>query len=286
MPRGLSLHIGLNELDPNHYAGWNGKLNACEADAEDMRDIAHSCGYEQELLLTKQATREAVLAWLGKAVETLQSGDILLLTYSGHGGQLPDLSGDEPDRIDETWCLYDGQLVDDELYGLYGRLRAGVRGFVLSDSCHSGTVLKKIYYEALSGAAWTGPASRPTGPESGSYKFMPAELARRVYKQNREQYDTLLKSAYGAKEIKNSAEIAACVRLISGCQDNQYSLDGTFNSAFTAELLAVWNNGKFDGGYSAFHRAIQAKLPPSQSPNHFVIGPSKPDFDRQRPFTI
>ena len=30
---GLSLHVGLNAVDPAHYAGWSGPLNACEADA-------------------------------------------------------------------------------------------------------------------------------------------------------------------------------------------------------------------------------------------------------------
>lgn len=34
MSKGYSLNIGLNAVDPNHYAGWDGELNACEADAE------------------------------------------------------------------------------------------------------------------------------------------------------------------------------------------------------------------------------------------------------------
>ena len=29
--RALSLHIGLNKVDPGHYAGWDGELFACEA---------------------------------------------------------------------------------------------------------------------------------------------------------------------------------------------------------------------------------------------------------------
>ena len=33
--KGVSLHVGLNKVDPQHYAGWSGPLNACEADAED-----------------------------------------------------------------------------------------------------------------------------------------------------------------------------------------------------------------------------------------------------------
>ena len=40
MARGIALTIGLNSVDPKHYAGWSGELNACEADAEDMASIA------------------------------------------------------------------------------------------------------------------------------------------------------------------------------------------------------------------------------------------------------
>ena len=45
MPSGLSLHMGLNAVDPKHYAGWPGELVACEADARDMRAIAKSKGF-------------------------------------------------------------------------------------------------------------------------------------------------------------------------------------------------------------------------------------------------
>jgi hypothetical protein len=46
MPHGMSLHIGLNSVDPNHYEGWDGTLVACENDANDMQKIASSLGYE------------------------------------------------------------------------------------------------------------------------------------------------------------------------------------------------------------------------------------------------
>jgi len=58
---------------------------------------------------------------------------------------VPDRNGeDEEDRSDETWVAYDRQIVDDELYALWGKFAAGVRIFVLSDSCHSGTVARGI----------------------------------------------------------------------------------------------------------------------------------------------
>ena len=33
--------------------------------------------------------------------------------------QVPDLNGGEADTQDETWCLYDGEIVDDQLWLLY-----------------------------------------------------------------------------------------------------------------------------------------------------------------------
>ncbi len=60
MANGISLHLGLNSVDPNHYDGWNGQLAACEADAKDMEAIAKKKGFSTtNLLLTKQAT----VAW-------------------------------------------------------------------------------------------------------------------------------------------------------------------------------------------------------------------------------
>lgn len=142
-PTGYALAIGLNMVDPAHYAGWDGQLFGCEPDANDMYEIASSQGLKAEILLTSQATREKVLEKLGSFAETLKPGDLLVVSYSGHGGQLPDHNGDETnDGLDETWCLYDGQLIDDELYGAWMKFKAGVRILVFSDSCHSGTVLK------------------------------------------------------------------------------------------------------------------------------------------------
>ncbi len=141
-PRAASLHIGLDSVSPAAYAGWSGALAACEFDANDMAALARSRGMVPLVLLTKKATRAAVLAGLRRAASTLKGGDFFFLSFSGHGGQIPDPSGDEADKLDETWCLFDGQLIDDELYVELARFAAGVRVLVLSDSCHSGTVTR------------------------------------------------------------------------------------------------------------------------------------------------
>ena len=45
MARGVSIHLGLNTVDPSHYDGWDGALTACEFDANDMESIAGSRGF-------------------------------------------------------------------------------------------------------------------------------------------------------------------------------------------------------------------------------------------------
>jgi len=277
MAKGMSLSIGLNAVDPKHYGGWAGELNACEADAAEMSALAKSQGFRPTVLLTRRATRARVQAELGKAARQLAAGDIFMLSYSGHGGQLPDLNRDEPDAQDETWCLFDGELVDDELYALLGKFAAGVRVLVFSDSCHSGTAVRAAWYRGA-GAARAGP-----GAPQVRYRAMPPDAALRTYRLNKAFYDRILAGA-GRGEARKEA--AASILLISGCQDNQLSADGEVNGLFTGELLRVWKHGAFKGSYPDFHKAIVRRMPPDQTPNYFRVGRPSAAFERQRPFTV
>jgi hypothetical protein len=278
MPKGFALTIGLNAVDPKHYQGWSGNLNACEADAMDMTEIAKSQKFAVKALLTRAATRKAIIGELSKAARALKAGDIFMLSYSGHGGQLPDISSDESDAMDETWCLYDGELVDDELYAVLGKFKQGVRILVFSDSCHSGTVVKMAYYQGTMQVRNSSISSQQT-----RYRFMPPDVALRTYRNNKNFYDSILKDP---KLRGTAGKVKASVLLISGCQDNQYSADGDFNGLFTANLLRVWNNGRFKRGYKAFHNVIVKRMPPDQTPNYFTVGECNPQFEAQKPFTV
>jgi len=278
MATGLALTIGLNSVNPRHYGGWSGELNACEADAEDMANIARTKKFKVKTLLTKAATRKQVISQIAKAAKALRAGDIFMLSYSGHGGQLPDINNDEPDAQDETWCLYDGELVDDELYAQLGKFSRNVRILVFSDSCHSGTVVKLAYYQGTTTARGSGP-----NMQGVRYRFMPPDVALRTYRANRVFYDKILRNLKlrGAEKA-----VKASVLLISGCQDNQLSSDGDFNGLFTAQLLRVWKNGAFKGDYKKFHASIVRRMPPDQTPNYFRTGRTNLKFEAQKPFTI
>jgi hypothetical protein len=282
MARGISLHIGLNTVDPEHYNGWNGRLAACEFDANDMLAIADVRGFDSEVLLTRSATAGAVTDAIRRASQELTSGDFFFCTYSGHGGQVPDRNGEEsPDGMDETWVLFDRQLVDDELYSLWQGFEQGVRILVLSDSCHSGTMTRdaRAMFEAVVPMIVDRGIIDDQKPRT---KDLPRSVQDATYQQHRELYDDIQASNPTSDEV----EVRAAVLLMSGCQDDQLSLDGNRNGLFTQTLRHVWNDGGFSGRYRRFHKEILALMPPTQTPNFFPLGTGTRAFSREQPFTI
>jgi len=280
MAKGISLHIGLNRVDPAAYNGWAGTLAGCENDARSMKQIADACGYSSRIMLNDQATSAAVCEAIGQTAQDLAAGDYFLLSYSGHGGQVEDCNGDEDDTQDETWVLYDRMLIDDELYSLWSQFVSGVRIFVLSDSCHSGTVAKDMFYKTIPHEALR---SMFRGiPATPRFRNMPIEAQQKAEAKNRELYRTLQWVAGNSRETPVSASVV----LISGCQDNQLSMDGDKNGLFTQNLLEVWSNGGFQGDYPGFHSQIAAKMPGSQTPNYYKVGTDSADFEAGKPFEI
>lgn len=268
---GISLHVGLNRVDPAMYGGWDGTLKACVNDANSMQAIANRAGFSSTRMVDSGATRRALQQAVSNAARALNGGDTFLLTYSGHGGRVPDRDGDEIDKYDETWCLFDGQMLDDEIYTLLCGFRPGVNIIVISDSCHSGTVTRVF---------GDGYAPVPSGRRD-SIKSMPDSVAMDVYKSTGSWYDNQRKYLRSV-----STEPQGPILLLSGCMENQYSYDGEVNGAFTTALLQVWSNGDFDGTWKSFWRSIAKKLPENQSPNLFLQGPGQTLLKESRPFTI
>jgi len=225
--------------------------------------------------LTAEATSAAVLAAIDAAAAALGDGDLFVLSYSGHGGQMPDTGGEESDRKDETWVLYDRQVLDDELYQRWASFAAGVRIVVLSDSCHSGTVVKAQLDAG-------GPTGAVLQDVFAGGRFMPKD----VNDQDNQDRAPLYEGIRAGTPPEGQPELAARVLLMSGCQDNQTSSDGERNGLFTATLREVWADGAYTGGYRRFHGAIKRRMPPWQSPNLMTLHDGSGAFKRERPFTI
>lgn len=267
MAKGYSLIIGLNEVDPKHYAGWEGKLDQPENDATAICKLAETAGFKTKCFLTVQATRERINQEMQAAADQLQPNDIFFIYYSGHGGQVPDLDGDEEDGMDETWCLYNGQLIDDEIHYLLTTFKPGVRILVLSDSCHSGTITKALPWE----------------DQEVVEKMMPYEFIMKSFEQNEKFYVQIAEKLQ--KIHANDLEVFASVLQISGCQDYETSLafrKDTY-SLFTTALLKCVEEQKMN--YQLLHQSITEviderlrKTGRRQTPNFFLSGKENPKF--------
>lgn len=103
-----------------------------------------------------QPTKQNIIRAMHWLVKDAKPNDSLFFHYSGHGGQTPDLDGDEDDGYDEVIYPVDfrvvGHIVDDEMHRIMVQsLQPGVRLTAIFDSCHSGSALDLPYIYSTQG---------------------------------------------------------------------------------------------------------------------------------------
>jgi hypothetical protein len=310
-PIGLSLHVGLNTVDPGVYSGWDGRLVACENDARAMELLARRQGFEATTLLTRAATHDAVVGAIKAAADRLWAGDTFLWTLSGHGTQLPDYNGDEAavksgDLMDESFCLYDGEIIDDELFSLWRSFRKGVRIAFVADTCHSGGALRKaptfaagLDLESIDAGRTLPIALRLAADRARQEMLPPAVRSRRmpdsvrnkvILDHEQELVDYAKKFQHVNEAILSSpltSDLEASLLQVGGCLENQTAADGDEYGAFTAALLRVWREGQFPGDWRAFHTAIAKDMEfDSQTPVLRTWPKDDRTMLRQRPLAI
>lgn len=233
MSRAASIHIGVNQ--PRGRCG-DRPLRHSESTAWSMAGLASRAGYDSMLVLRGQAaTRQAVHQALSGAAGTLEGGDTLLVTFSGHGSLEPDRDSDERLGFDQSWCLHDGILLDDKLAGYWRLFEPGVRIVLVSESCYGGGMGRGD--ECGSGAAAADAPPRIT-PGIRYRSTGPGD-------------DDLTRSCI-AEAPRNSHEIRASVLLLSASSERQAAQDGLF----TRCLLQVWEDGAFPGSYCDLYRRV------------------------------
>lgn len=303
MAKGISINIGLNTLDTNHYSNDFDPLFSCIKDAQSMANIAK--GFKV-ILLENNPKSSDVFDAVTYARSNLVSGDILLVTFSGHGSEIKDESGDEPSGYDQTWCLYDRQIIDDELARLWSTFPPGIRILFLSDSCHSGTVSNAPLDQIDSSDILTEENKRTINSiseEGGFDEFSLRNHGNRVRLLEEWLSKQIIDDSYGAvykpiinelkkelasKGVKHFSElIQASVISISACQDKQLATESDDNGVFTAALKRVWNKELFQGNHIDFYNAIVKETRnayPRQTPKYLKANASS--FEQMRPFQI
>ncbi|HEX5789116.1 MAG TPA: caspase family protein, partial [Woeseiaceae bacterium] len=187
-PRRLALIVGAGK-----YANEDvNPLPGATADARRFYELLtgdNGYGFAKEdvcLLLDEHATKANVQRAFSEAlVERADENDVAVFYFAGHGSQVRDVNGDEPDEWDETLMTYDARtgdvidILDDEINGLFAGLYAKTRHIVsVLDSCNSGTAMRGAaagiprFHERLESQAVpaAGPA-RDAG--DGSASFVP-----------------------------------------------------------------------------------------------------------------
>jgi hypothetical protein len=246
----------------NNYPGTGMDLAGCVNDANDWADLLAARGFTVTRLIDKQATKAAMAAGMKQIIGGAAKGDLVVITFAGHGTFMPDTNGDEPDRQDEGLCPYDvheggGALLDDEIHALFAARKAGVKLVLVSDSCHSGTV------------------TRAVGDET------PADLPRPRYMPY-ENWARKAPAAAAPKQARgSSAPFAKAVRahdgdlLLAGCEEGpkKYSYDTKFkgrpNGAFTYHALKSLREVEAanpQATYAQWHQAITEFLPTPNCP--------------------
>lgn len=283
-PKAMSLHVGLNVVDQGHYLNSLVDLDFCVADADAMEQIAKDRKFKPTKLIDDKATRKAVQDAVKEAAKKLGKGDIFLFSYAGHGGQVPDFDGDElqgpdGDTLDETLCLYDGQLIDDELHRLWAEFAEGVRIVAVFDCCHSGSVVR------------AGRLTAAEAPVAGTGKVRAMSLASsvRVFNGNRAYYrnitDALAVDSPTAV-LEADFPVRASLIQLSACQSNQVATESFGNGLFTEKLLTVLGGNNDWAGYRDFLDGVASRMPTSQSPNYWTIGAPAPLFEAEEPFSV
>jgi hypothetical protein len=229
--------VGINKFA--NYAQFT--LNGCVNDAKDMaamyKDLLGFKASEITMLTDAKATKANIMSNLKAAVADAKRGKInyIVFSLSSHGTQMDDVSGDEPDGMDEAFVPYDiaeknGKwdpahiICDDELHDLFASLPNNVLLEAYLDTCHSGSGLRGAEF------GLHAPRARFIAPPD--HEFTKKKTAKmRGFKLNRKE------------EVAGRHHI-----LWTGCKSNETSadayFDGRYNGAFTYYFIKVMRDTK------------------------------------------
>jgi hypothetical protein len=216
-----ALLIGINKYP-------SAPLRGCVNDITDMAAfLMVRCGFKKSdirLLCDTRATTKAILERLEWLVTGIKAGDRVVFHYSGHGVQLPTRNpAGEIDGLDEAICPVDFDwseqhtIRDKEFNRIFRKVPEGVPFVWISDSCHSGDLLKLMRKPSFT-------VKTISPPPDIDWRFQTAAESNIEVK--------------GFRSVAQELNLA----LITGCKSNQTSADAVFkkrpNGALTYFLLS------------------------------------------------
>jgi len=189
-----ALLIGINYINTSY------ELNGCINDVNLIGNYIQNKGFSEITVITDKTelkpTRYNIISSLENFLSNASDNDFLFFHYSGHGSTELDNNYDEKDNQDETIVSSDlFNIKDDELSNIIKtNLTSNATLFAIFDSCHSGSIL--------------------------DLKYTFSEMSGKLIINEEQKYDNII-----AMQFIRSADINPNIIMISGCKDNQYSLE-------------------------------------------------------------
>ncbi len=259
-----ALHIGIDVADPTVYKDFR-PLAGCVNDAKAMASITSKRGFFVETLFNKQATRQRIKAQLHQLTLTANAGDLVVVSYAGHGSFVEDkthsVGADEP--IDEVLVTYDGLLIDDEIYNIFSNFKPGVRVVWVADCCHAESNLRAIKLEQQS-----------LGINSNS-RELPMSVATRVLEDRLEFYQSIQNDLN--RQIKDTLQ-AAVIGLYA-CAAHEQAQESNGRGAFTQRIEMICDAFRSDYSLQALLDAVAKPISATQNPNVELLGKGYRQFE-------
>jgi len=128
----------------NDYMGSQNDLSGCLNDVDDVEKKLRSEFPEFQVRKFKdsEVTTHKFIAEIENAYNTIQLPGVLYIHYSGHGCQIPNMK--EANKYDEALYLYNGALVDDNIWVLQQKTPEGLTVVAKFDSCFSGDMNRSV----------------------------------------------------------------------------------------------------------------------------------------------
>lgn len=162
-----ALIIGINQYAVNSRTDRAGDLRGAVNDAQVIRAVLNArYGFRNiHLLINEQATRQRILQEIQDyLIAAAKPGDLSLLYFAGHGSWAENLDSPERDRKDETLVPADANrgtpdIHDKELALLFNQvLDRQARLVAIFDSCHSGTIARRVGFPGETRVRFARPA--------------------------------------------------------------------------------------------------------------------------------
>jgi len=208
------VYVGLGIDD---YQGKENDLRGCKNDIEDEIKKLNREFPEFQCLkyFDSQVTTQFFVKEIQRVMSQMPEDGFLYIKYSGHGTQIPTVS--EANKYNEALYLYNGPLIDDEIYKLQQQTPLTLKVLAKFDSCFSGDI---------------GSRSCFGNPVYRKARFMPLQGVQIMHNP----VNRLAKTDLGQRWI-----------IFSGCGEEQTSADAAFNGrangAFTYYDLKSYSRG-------------------------------------------